>query len=230
MSYASSMKSSTSNRAPPPRACVYPRALPVPGTYVSSAQHQYRTKNFCELCTTFIPLPATWVRSVRPRHNTRGTGTAFSYCRPQSCPHARACAHTRPRHRRGVGERPHVRGSIERTASLAVAKTRCRGGQTRWPWRAEWPLQGIPSENAASGGCGPISTNHLALFGLSCTRFYPAPCFGHIPRRYTLFCLVNNAFLAKIGYLSISVFATPPGRHLIGRRRPPPDDGHTSAG
>ena len=106
---------------------------------------------------------------------------------PKVRPHARACAHTRPRHRRSVGERPHVRGSVERTASLAVAKTRCRGGQTWWPWRAEWPLQGIPSEKAASGGCGPISTYRVALFGLSCARFYPAPCFGHIPTRYTLF-------------------------------------------
>ena len=111
----------------------------------------------------------------------------FHTAAPKVRPHARACAHTRPRHRRGVGERPHMRGSVERTASLAVAKTRCRGGQTRWPWRAEGPLQGIPSEKAASGGCGPISTNHVALFGLSCTRFYPAPCFGHIPTRYTLF-------------------------------------------
>ena len=42
---------------------------------------------------------------------------------PKVGPHARACAHTRPRHRRGVGEKPHVRGSVERTASLAVAKT-----------------------------------------------------------------------------------------------------------
>ena len=82
---------------------------------------------------------------------------------PKVRPNARACAHTRPRHRRGVGERSHVRGSVERTASLAVAKTRCHGGQTRWPWRAEWPLQGTPSEKAASGGCGPISTNHVAL-------------------------------------------------------------------
>ena len=106
---------------------------------------------------------------------------------PKVRPHARACTHTRPRHRRGVGERPHVRGAVERTASLVVAKTRCRGGQARWPWRAEWPLQGIPSKKAASGGCGPISINHVALFGLSCTRFYPAPCFGHIPTRYTLF-------------------------------------------
>ena len=106
---------------------------------------------------------------------------------PKVRPHARACAHTRPRPRRGVGERPHVRGSVERTASQAVAKTRCRCGQTRWPWRAEWPLQGIPSEKADSGGCSPISTNRVALFGLSCTRFYPAPFFGHIPTRYTLF-------------------------------------------
>ena len=114
--------------------------------------------------------------------------------------HARACAHTRPRHRRGVGERPHVRGSVERTASLAVAKTSCRGGQTRWPWRAELPLQGIPSEKAASGGCGPISTNHVALFGLSCIQFYPAPCFGHIPTRYTLFWPPSFYFCLRYEY------------------------------
>ena len=41
---------------------------------------------------------------------------------------------------------------------------------------------------------------------------------------------IPGAFVAKIGYLSISVFATPPGRHLIGQRRPSPDDGHISAG
>ena len=59
--------------------------------------------------------------------------------------------------------------------------------------RAEWPLQGIQSEKVANGRCSPISTNHVALFGLSCTwysfgtRFYPSPCFGHIPARCTLF-------------------------------------------
>ena len=56
----------------------------------------------------------------------------FHTAAPKVGPHARACAHTRPRHRRGVGERPHVRWSVERTASLAVAKPRCNGGQTRW--------------------------------------------------------------------------------------------------
>ena len=56
----------------------------------------------------------------------------FDNPNPKVGPHARACAHTRPRHRRGVGERPHVRWSVERTASLAVAKPRCSGGQTRW--------------------------------------------------------------------------------------------------
>ena len=35
--------------------------------------------------------------------------------------------------------------------------------------------------------------------------------------------------MVKIGYLSISVFATPPGRHLIGQRRSPPDDDQISA-
>ena len=86
-----------------------------------------------------------------------------------------------------LSEQPHWR-------SLAVAKTRSSGGQTKvqqWPnkvhLRAEWPLQGVPSGKVASGRCSPISTNHVALFGLSYTRFYPAPCFGHIPTRYILF-------------------------------------------
>ena len=94
-----------------------------------------------------------------------------------------------------LSEQPHWR-------SLAVAKTRCSGGQTKvqqWPnkvhLRAEWPLQGVPSEKVASGRCSPISTNHVALFGLSCTRLglvstihlalatfrQGAPCFGHRP-------------------------------------------------
>ena len=69
----------------------------------------------------------------------------------------------------------------------------------RWPnkvdLRAEWPLQGKQSEKVASGRCSPISTNHVALFGLSCTRLglvstlhlalaifqQGAPCFGHRP-------------------------------------------------
>ena len=159
------------------------------------------TRNLCEFCTTSVPAQRTSVSSVRHscpypklRQDLYDPATLpgvriqhFHTVAPKVGPHALVCAHTRPRHRRGVGERPHVRGSVERTASLAVAKTRCRGGQTRWPWRAEWPLQGIPSEKAASGGCGPISTNNVALFGLGCTRFYPAPCFVHIPTRYTLF-------------------------------------------
>ena len=91
-----------------------------------------RTKNFCELCTTFIPVPETSVRSVRPCHIPGVRVQHFHTAAPKVSPHARACAHTRPRHRRGVGERPHVRGSVERTASLAVAKTRCSFGQTRW--------------------------------------------------------------------------------------------------
>ena len=94
-----------------------------------------------------------------------------------------------------LSEQPHWR-------SLAVAKTRSSGGQTKvqqWPnkvhLRAEWPLQGIRSETVASGRCSPISTNHVALFGLSCTRLglvstlhlalaifqQGAPCFGHCP-------------------------------------------------
>ena len=84
-----------------------------------------------------------------------------------------------------------------------IRHTLChKSGQTkvqRWPnkvdLRAEWPLQGIQSEKVASGRCSPISTNHVALFGLSCTRLglvstlhlalaifqQGAPCFGHRP-------------------------------------------------
>ena len=35
--------------------------------------------NFGEFCATFIPVPETSVSSVRPCHNTRGTGTTFVY-------------------------------------------------------------------------------------------------------------------------------------------------------
>ena len=87
-----------------------------------------------------------------------------------------------------LSEQPHWR-------SLAVAKPTVQ----RWPnkvhLRAEWPLQVLPSEKVASGRCSPISTNHVALFGLSCTRLglvstnhlalatfrQGAPCFGHRP-------------------------------------------------
>ena len=73
----------------------------------------------------------------------------------------------------------------------------------RWPnkvdLRPEWPLQGIPSEKVASGRCSPISTNHhVALFGLGCTRFYPAPCFGHIPARCTLFWPLPKSIYTRI--------------------------------
>ena len=117
------------------------------GDGVVQAAHR-RSWCFC-VCGVWLALAHVRIRKETERE--RGT-----YCGPQRSPHARACAHARPRHRWGIGERPHVRGSVERTASLAVAKTRCHGGQTRWPWRAEWPLQGIPSEKAASGGSGKI--------------------------------------------------------------------------
>ena len=111
----------------------------------------------------------------------------------------RACAHSRPRHRRGVGERPHVRWSVERTASPAVAKPRCSGGQTRWTCELSGLCKVYKSEKVASGRCSPISTNHVALFGLSCTRLglvstlhlalaifqQGAPCFGHCPNMYS---------------------------------------------
>ena len=86
---------------------------------------------------------------------------------------------------------------------MKIANSLTGGGQTkvqRWSnkvdLRAEWPLQGIQSEKVASGRCSPISTNNVALFGLSCTRLglvstlhlalaifqQGAPCFGHRPK------------------------------------------------
>ena len=76
--HASWVKSSTSNRTLSPRACIYPgitRTRNLCDLYNIHA----RINNFCEFCTTVIPVPKTSVRSVRPCHNTRGTGTAFLY-------------------------------------------------------------------------------------------------------------------------------------------------------
>ena len=78
----------------------------------------------CVVCDWHWSSCASGERSIEVQH--------FNIAAPKVGPHARACAHTRPRHRRGVGERPHVRWSVERTASLAVAKPRGSGGQTRW--------------------------------------------------------------------------------------------------
>ena len=60
----------------------------LPGTSVSYVWHSYpypellrvlqdihtRTRNFCEVCTIFIPVPGTRVSTVCLCHNTRGTG------------------------------------------------------------------------------------------------------------------------------------------------------------
>ena len=131
-----------------------------------------RTRNFGKICTTlphhpgygysiFILRPPKLVRMrVRVRIRVHVTGGVLA--RGLTCVGR-------------LSEQPHWRWPKQ---GAAVAK---QGGQ------AKCPLQGIPSEKAASGGCGPISTNHVALFGLSCTRFYLAPCFGHIATRYTLF-------------------------------------------
>ena len=130
--------------------------------------------------------------------------------------------HTRPRHRQGVGERPHVRGSVERTASLALAKTRCRGGQTRWPWRGE--LSGLckvyrPKSRPAEGAVlfRPImwlysasvvlgSTLHLALAIFQ----QGIPCFGHRP---FIFCTFLLLYRPRAGIVQrttvISLYVTP---------------------
>ena len=82
------------------------------GDGVVQAAHR-RSWCFC-VCGVWLALALVRIR----REIEREVHTAA----PKVRPHARACAHARPRHRRGVGERPHLRGSVERTASLAVAK------------------------------------------------------------------------------------------------------------
>ena len=56
---------------------------------------QTRTNNFCEFLTTFITVPGTSVRYVRPCHNTRGTGAAFLYLPGTSVSSVRPCHNTR---------------------------------------------------------------------------------------------------------------------------------------
>ena len=92
--HASWMKSSTSNRTPPPRACIYP-GITRTRNFCELCTIHTRTKNFCELCTTFIPVPGTSVTSVRPCHNTRGTGTALLYLTGTSVSSVRPCHKTR---------------------------------------------------------------------------------------------------------------------------------------
>ena len=56
---------------------------------------QTHTTNFCEFCATFIRVPGTSVRCVRPCRNTRGTGTAFFYLPGTSVSSVRPCLNTR---------------------------------------------------------------------------------------------------------------------------------------
>ena len=132
-----------------------------------------RTRNFGKICTTLPHYP--------------GYGYSIFILRPPKLVRMRV----------RVRIRVHVTGGVLGRSLTYVGRL---SEQPHWRWpkqvqrwpnkvdlRPEWPLQGIPSEKVASGRCSPISTNDVALFGLSCTRFYPAPCFGHIPARCTLF-------------------------------------------
>ena len=108
-----------------------------------------RTRNFYEFCTTFIPVPEPSVSSVRPWHNTRGTGTTFVYLRGTSVSSARLHIPTRnfcefwktvaqypgtgiplsqcPGYRYGFGFLPHkyrVCSALRRHASLHTPSTK----------------------------------------------------------------------------------------------------------
>ena len=84
--HASWMKSSTSDRTPPPTACGYPGHTRTRNlcnfcrTYIHT-----RTRNFCKLCTTFKPVPGTSGSSVRQCHKQPGYGysifiPAWKFC------------------------------------------------------------------------------------------------------------------------------------------------------
>ena len=101
--------------------------------------------------------------------------------------------------------RVRVRIRVHVTGGVLARGLTCVGRLSEQPhWR--WPKQGAAV--AEQGGLGELSglckvyrpkrrpaegavlfrpIMWLYVFGLSCSRFYPAPCFGHIPTRYTLF-------------------------------------------
>ena len=132
------------------------------------------------LCVALVVLLCVWcVAGIGARAHRVLDEERFLWFHnpnPKVGPHARACAHTRPRHRRGVGERPHVRWSVERTASLAVAEPRCSGGQTRWTCELSglckvynpkrWPAEGAVI-------CRPITWLYSASVVLVWDSFLP---------------------------------------------------------
>ena len=127
-------------------------------------------------------------------HQERDDEREVHIAAPKVRPHARACAHPRRRHRRGVGEMHHVRGSVERTVSLAVPKQ----GAAVAKQGVLGELSGLcevyrPKRRPAEGEviCRPImwlysasvvlgSTLHLALAIFR----QGIPCFGHLPFIY----------------------------------------------
>ena len=86
------------------------------------------------LCVALVVLLCVWcVAGIGARaHQEREERYSIFILRPPKLVRMRVRVRIRVTHLRGVGERPHVRWSVERTASLAVAKPRCSGGQTRW--------------------------------------------------------------------------------------------------
>ena len=150
------------------------------------------------LCVVLVVLLCVWcVAGIGARaHQEREERYSIFILRPPKLVRMRV----------RVRIRVHVTGGVLARSLTYVGRlsnSLTGGGQTkvqRWPnkvdLRAEWPLQGIQSEKVASGRCSPISTNHVALFGLSCTRLgllstlhlalaifqQGAPCFGHRPK------------------------------------------------
>ena len=57
---------------------VFSRLLPYEELWVLYGIHT-RTRNYCKVCTTFIPVHGNCLISVPQCHNTRSTGTTLSY-------------------------------------------------------------------------------------------------------------------------------------------------------
>ena len=170
----------------------------VAGDGVVQAAHR---RSWC-FCVRGVWLAVALVRISREIERER-----YILRPPNVRPHAQACAHTRPRHRRGVGERPHVRGSVERTASLAVAKQGAamakQGGlgelsglckvyrPKRRPAEGAVLFRSIMWLYSASVVLGSALHLALAIFQQG------IPCFGHCPKNKTNASLLQEKKTGK---------------------------------
>ena len=143
---------------------------------------------WCSFCVNVHTPEYEGIPKVSWAYARKGTAgfLCFHTPAPKVGPHARACAHTRPRHRRGVGEKPHVRGSVERTASLAVAKTGAavakQGRLATWVASARYTIRKGGQRKVQSyfdqSSCGSIRPRLYSF--LPCTLLWPYSSKVHL--------------------------------------------------